>query len=156
MNTKYLAQLNIGRLRYPPGDRRLDEFFGNLDRVNAIAERSPGFVWRLKDESGNATGITPFSDPEIIPNLSVWESAVDLEQFVWRTIHKRFYSKRRNWFAEHNEAHLVMWWIDKDCRPTPQEAWDRLVHLRTHGPSDHAFGWESLADIQQRKAAQCA
>src|SRR5262249_46648651 len=87
---KHLAQLNIGRLRYPTDDPRMAGFMNNLDFVNAIAERTPGFVWRLKDESNNATAIRPFADPDMAVNLSVWESIEALERFVWQTVHKRF------------------------------------------------------------------
>src|SRR4051794_30200188 len=87
----HLAELNVARLKYPLDDPRIAEFADNLDLVNGIAERSPGFVWRLKDESGNATDIRGFDDPLVIVNMSVWRNAESLERFVWNTLHKRFY-----------------------------------------------------------------
>ena len=93
---RHLAQLNIGRLRYPTDDPRVADFMNNLDLVNGLAERSKGFVWRLKDESGNATNIRPFADPTMIVNMSVWENVETLERFVWQTVHKRFYGRRRS------------------------------------------------------------
>src|SRR5713226_7509770 len=103
--TQHLAQLNIGRLRYDLDDPRLADFIDNLARVNAIAERSEGFVWRLKDETGNATNIRAFEDPRMTVNMSVWESVEALEKYVWQTVHKRFYGRRSEWF-EHLDPPL--------------------------------------------------
>jgi hypothetical protein len=100
----HIAQLNIGRFRYPTDDPRLRGF--NLDRVNAIADRSEGFVWRLKDDSNNATAIRPASDPTMAVNLSVWKSAEALEQFVWATVNKQFYNRRGEWFASRRRRRI--------------------------------------------------
>ena len=51
----HLAEVNIGKFRYPTTDPRMAEFMDNLDRINALAERSPGFVWRLVGDNNNAT-----------------------------------------------------------------------------------------------------
>ena len=98
--TSHIAQLNIGRFRYPTDDPRMAAFMTNLDRINALAERSEGFVWRLKDESNNATAIRPASDPTMAVNLSVWESVEALERFVWATVHKQFYNRKGDWFEK--------------------------------------------------------
>ena len=87
-DAQHLAQLNIGRFRYPTDDPRMADFMNNLDLVNGLAERSKGFVWRLKDESNNATNFRPFDDPNMAVNLSVWENGEALERFVWQTVHK--------------------------------------------------------------------
>jgi hypothetical protein len=92
---RHLAQLNIGRLRYPTDDPRVADFMNNLDLVNSLAERSEGFVWRLKDDSGNATDIRPFADPTMIVNMSVWEN-VETRALCRQTIHKRFTTGARN------------------------------------------------------------
>ena len=104
MSKAHLAQLNIGRLRCPTDDPRMADFFNNLDLVNALAERSKGFVWRLKDDSDNATNIRPFDDPNMAVNLSVWESIEALEHFVWQTVHKQFYDRRPEWFDKMDSA----------------------------------------------------
>ena len=109
----HLAELNIARLKYPFDDPRVAEFADNLDLVNGIAERSPGFVWRLKDETGNATDIRAFDDPLVIVNMSVWQDAESLEHFVWNTLHKRFYQRREHWFSLMRTQHFVMWWVDE-------------------------------------------
>jgi hypothetical protein len=153
---RHLAQLNIGRFRFPTDDPRMADFMNNLDRVNALAERSEGFVWRLKDESNNATAFRPFPDPNMAVNLSVWESVEVLERFVWQTIHKRFYGRRPEWFDTMDTPHFVMWWISAGHIPTLDEAKERLTHLTAHGPSDHAFGWESVPAAQLWKTARCA
>jgi len=152
---RHLAQLNIGRFRYPTDDPRMADFMNNLDRVNALAERSAGFVWRLKDESGNATNFRPFPDPQMAVNLSVWESAEALERFVWQTVHKRFYGRKPEWFDALETPHFVMWWVSAGHRPSLEEAKERLEYLSAHGPSEFAFGWESVPATQLWKTARC-
>jgi hypothetical protein len=153
---QHLAQLNIGRLRYELDDPRLADFIDNLARVNAIAERSEGFVWRLQDETGNATNIRPFADPRMAVNMSVWEGVETLEKYVWQTVHTRFYGRRTEWFEHLDRPYLVMWWVPAGHRPTIEEALGRLEHLRVHGPSEHAFGWDGIAGAQLWKTARCA
>jgi hypothetical protein len=153
---RHLAQLNIGRFRYPTDDPRMADFMNNLDLVNALAERSKGFVWRLKDDSNNATAIRPFDDTNMAVNMSVWESVEALERFVWQTVHKRFYGRRPEWFDKMEGPHLVMWWIPVGHEPTMAEAKERLAQLAARGPSDYAFGWESVPAAQLWKTAQCA
>jgi hypothetical protein len=157
MTGLHLAQLNIGRLRYEVGDPRMAEFIDNLAFVNDLAERSPGFVWRYQDDSGSAIETRPFaSDPRMAINLSAWDSVEALERFVWQTVHKRFYGRRHEWFERMDERYFVMWWVPAGHRPTVQEAVERLRHLQQQGPSDHAFGWESLPAAQLWKSARCA
>jgi len=151
-----LAQLNIGRVRHPVDDPRMADFMNNLALVNGLAERSEGFVWRLKDETGNATNIQAFDDPRIIPNMSVWKSIETLERFVWQTVHKRFYGRKQEWFERMDGPHLVLWWIPQGHRPTIAEAVERLNHLKQHGSSDYAFGWDHVASAKLWKAARCA
>ncbi len=154
--SKHLAQLNIGRFRYPTDDPRMADFMNNLALVNGIADRSPGFVWRLQDDSGNATAFRPFPDPRMAVNLSVWDSVEALERFVWQTVHKRFYGRRPEWFDTMDGPHFVMWWIPAGHLPTLSEAKERLEHLAAHGPSDYAFGWERVPAAQLWKTARCA
>jgi hypothetical protein len=154
--TRRLAQLNIGRLLYPTDDPRLADFMNNLNLVNGLAERSEGFVWRLKDDSGNNTALRPFPDPQVIVNMSVWESVETFERYVWQTVHKRFYGRRQEWFDKLDGPHLVLWWVSRGQHPTIAEAKERLDHLAAHGPSDYAFGWESVPGAQLWKTARCA
>ena len=154
--TKYLAQLNVGRLRHPVDDPRVADFVNNLDLVNGIAERSPGFVWRLKDDSGNATSIKVSDDPLFIINMSVWRSVEDLERFVFQTVHHRFYARRKEWFEVMGTQYVVMWWVDPGHVPSIEEAMDRLKSLQTNGPSADAFGWKELRDARLWQASRCA
>jgi hypothetical protein len=152
----HLAELNIGRIRHPLDDPRMADFADNLALVNGIAERSSGFVWRFTDASGNATNTRPFEDPLMIVNVSVWENVESLEKYVWQTVHKRFYGRRHEWFDKFEGPYFVMWWVPAGHRPSIQEAVGRLDHLKANGPSEHAFGWESLASAQLWKTARCA
>ena len=152
----HLAQLNVGYARFPTDDPRMAEFMGALDGINALAERSPGFVWRLQSAAGNATDIKLTDNPQFIVNLSVWETPEHLEHFVWNTVHKRVYQKKGNWFEPMQTPHFVMWWVPAGHIPTPEEALTRLDHLAKHAPSDHAFGWESLASTAASMDRRCA
>ena len=153
---QHLAQINIARHRYPEGDPRVADFFANIDRVNAAAERMPGFVWRLQDESGSATQIQAYDDPLIIVNMSIWDSVDTFEAFVWRTVHVPFYRRRDEWFGRLDGPHFAMWWVPEGYRPTAQEGRQRLEHLAANGPSDDAFGWESLNQNNLWMRARCA
>ena len=153
----HLAQLNIGRIRYEVNDPRMAGFVDNLASVNAIAERSEGFVWRYTDESGNATSTRPYDgDPMMAVNMSVWENVESLEKYVWQTVHKRFYGRRHEWFEKMEERYFVMWWVPAGHRPTIAEAIERLEHLKANGASEYAFAWENIASAQLYKTARCA
>ncbi len=153
-SARHLAQFNIARIRYPLDDPRMAEFVENVDRVNKLAEQIDGFVWRLQDASGHAMNLTVYDDPRILPNLTVWENVEALERFVWQTLHRRFYGRRREWF-EPIETPLVLWWIPAGHRPDLAEGVARLDHLKAHGASEYAFGWESIPAARLWKAARC-
>ncbi len=153
--TNHIAQLNVGRFRYPADDPRMVGFMNNLDRVNAIAERSEGFVWRLKDETNNATSIRFAGDPTLAVNLSVWETVEALERFVWATVHKQFYNRNGAWFEKPIAPHFVMWPIPAGQVPDLEEAMTRLAHLEKNGDSDFAFGWGHLAHIKLWMSRKC-
>ena len=151
-----LAQLNVARLKYPFEDPRVADFADNLDRINALADRSDGFVWRLQDDGGNAIDIQADADPMIVVNMSVWRDAESLERFVWNTVHKQFYRRRAEWFSTMKDQHLVMWWVDEGHQPTVDEGMERLEHLRANGDSDFAFGWSHLPHVKLWQQARCA
>jgi hypothetical protein len=135
----HLAQLNVGRLRAPLDDPAIDGFRTNLEAVNALAEASPGFVWRLQDEGGDATGIKLFDDDLEIINLTVWESIDALADFTYRSGHVDFLRQRRQWFEAMGQPILCLWWIPEGTVPSPHDAIARLEHLRAHGPTPTAF-----------------
>lgn len=139
-----LAELNVGYALYPLEDPRMAGFMDNLARINALAERSPGYIWRLQSDSGNATDLEVPGDAQMIANMSVWEDVASLGNYVFNTIHARFYEQRPTWFENMTGHHFVMWWIEDDHTPTLDEAMSRLAHLQTHGSGDHAFGWDAV------------
>jgi hypothetical protein len=135
----HLAQANIGRLRAPIDDPIMEGFRTQLDPINALADRSPGFVWRLQTEDGNALAIRPFADERMAINMSVWESLEALQHFVYQTAHVEPLRDRKQWFEPIDGPILVMWWIPAGHVPTVDEARERLEHLKRHGPSAPAF-----------------
>ncbi|MCP4317443.1 MAG: DUF3291 domain-containing protein [Hyphomicrobiales bacterium] len=140
----HIAEFNIAYRMYEIDDPRFADFVNNLDRVNALAERSKGFVWRLKDDNGTQVNIDTDIDPKLLPNLSVWESADDLRRFTFNTIHARIFERREEWFPVLEERHFVMWQVPVGHRPTLGEAFAKLDRLNLEGPSDEVFGWEAL------------
>jgi hypothetical protein len=153
---EHLAQVNIGKFRGGREDPHMADFFANLDRINTMAERMPGFVWRLKDESNNATAIHWPGDPTMNVNMSVWVSAEALEKFVFQTAHTRIYARKHEFFEMPATPTVAMWWIPAGCIPTVLEAKEHLDHLIEHGPSDFAFGWADLPSAKLWQAKRCA
>jgi hypothetical protein len=139
----HLAQINVGRLIAPQGDPRTADFFAALDRINALAEASAGFVWRLQDESGNATGIRPTTDPLLAVNMSVWETADALFEFVYRSAHTPVMARRRDFFHRFEGHFQALWWVAAGHRPTVDEGLARLWRLEHYGPTRDAFTFKS-------------
>lgn len=137
-----LAQVNISRMRARLDSPVMAGFVGRLDEINAVADASHGFVWRLKAESGNATYLQPYDDPRIIMNLSVWDSIESLRQYAYRSSHVQLIRDRENWFERIELAYLALWWIPVGHIPTIEEAKERLQHLRVHGESPAAFSFK--------------
>lgn len=135
----HLAQINIGRTIAPTTDPLLAGFTSRLDEINALAERSPGFVWRLTSDSGNATDIAYSDDPLILVNMSVWESLEALQQYVYRSDHVQLLRARAQWFEKSSAPSYCLWWIPAGHIPTVAEGRARLEHYRAHGPTDVAF-----------------
>ncbi len=139
MQDWHLAQANIARAVAPMDDPAMADFMAQLDTINALADRSPGFVWRLQSGSGNATDIAVTDDPLVILNMSVWESADALFDYVYRTAHTPVMARRREWFEKPSKPHLVLWWVRAGHRPSVEEALDRLEMLADRGPTPDAF-----------------
>ena len=140
MTRYHLAQANIGRFRAPMESPIMEGFRNQLDPINALADRSPGFVWRLQTEDGNATAIRPYADDSLMAiNMSVWESLESLQQFVYKSAHVTTLRARKEWFEPLDGPILVLWWIPAGQIPSVIDARDRLQHLTEHGPTPHAF-----------------
>ncbi len=142
MSAFELAQLNIGIIKAPMESPLMADFANNLERINALAESTPGFVWRLQSEQGDATAIRPFADNEnMLVNMSVWRDVESLNRYVYASAHVELMRRRREWFARMDEAFLVLWWVPKGHRPSVAEAIARLECLRTQGPNPRAFNF---------------
>ena len=135
----HLAQVNIGRMVAPQGDPRVRPFFDALDRVNALAEASPGFIWRLTGDGNSATDIQPTADPLLLINMSVWESAEALFQFVYRSAHTEMMIRRREFFEKFDGSFQALWWVPQGRVPTINDALSRLWHIDRFGSTAHAF-----------------
>lgn len=138
-----LAQINIARFRLPQEHPANADFMNALDRVNALAERQPGFVWRLVGAGNSAIDVRPFPDPQMAINMSVWRDIESLAAFVYRNEgHREIMRRRREWF-EHMEIYMALWWIEEGALPTVEEGVARVEHLRKHGPTAHAFTFKT-------------
>ena len=134
-----LAQINIGRLIAPIDDPKIAEFVAQLEPVNALADRAPGFVWRLKSESGNATDIAYNDDPFVIVNMSVWESPEALQDFAYRSDHIKVSRDRAKWFEKMDKPNYCLWWVPAGHVPSVAEGRERLEHYQTHGATPYSF-----------------
>jgi len=153
----HIAELNVAYRKYELDDPRFAGFINNLERINALAERSPGFVWRLKDDAvGNATELSVGDDAALIPNLSVWESVEHLERFTFGTVHAQIYKQREHWFKPMQERHFVMWQVPVGHQPTLAEAMSMLAQINADGPSDDVFGWEAMTNLKLWMEKRCA
>ena len=144
MTGYHIAQVNIGRVRAPLDDPRMEEFVARLDEINAIADRSPGFVWRLQTPAGNATYVRPYDDDRILVNMSVWETIEALKTFVYRSTHVEVLRKREDWFEKFTGAYAALWWVPPGHIPGVDEAKKRLAYLQAHGPTQFAFTFRMI------------
>ena len=157
MSKMHLAQVNIGRVLGGPDNPRMADFYENLARVNAMAERMPGFVWRLKDDSGtSAMALHWPGDPTMAVNMSVWESGEALGRFVFQTVHRNIYARKHEFFEASRTPTVAMWWIPEGHIPTLEEAKERLEHYIARGPSEFAFGWAELPSAKLWQQKRCA
>ena len=138
-----LAQINVATMVGTDMDDPVMQYFkDNLDRINVIAESSPGFVWRLKDESDNATSFDPYDDPKVIINISVWEDVESLKNFTYKSMHKELVRRRKEWFHHPVKMHYALWWVAKGAYPTIDQAITRLDHIQKNGSSPTAFDFK--------------
>jgi hypothetical protein len=122
-------------------------FMALIEPVNAMADAAPGFVWRLQDGDGpGATALRPCG-PDIMVNMSVWQSLEALQDFTYRIgAHLDAMRMRREWFHKMAEQHLVLWWVPAGHLPGIDEALHRLDLLRRHGPGPLAFTFREPCD----------
>jgi hypothetical protein len=136
----HLAQVNLAYGLAPVGDPLLADFVARIDEINALAERSPGFIWRYRSDGGYPQ---EFGDSRVLFNMSVWESVEALHAFTYRTDHAELYAARKKWFGDVKASlglvGIALWWIPAGELPTVADSKQRLVHLTEHGPAAHAF-----------------
>ncbi len=142
-----LAQVNIGRARGAITDPVMQGFVARLEEINRLAEQSPGFVWRLQTEDGDATAVRPYADDMgILINLSVWTDLDSLREYVFRTAHAAVMRRRREWFERFEGVYVALWWVPSGHRPSVAEAVSRIAHLKANGPTPHAFSFAQPFD----------
>jgi len=142
MSAYELAQLNVAIMKEPLESPSMSDFVANLDRINALAESSPGYVWRLQTEEGDATAIRPMGENTLV-NVSVWQDIESLNKYVYGSAHVEIMRRRKEWFERMQEAYVVLWWVPKGHRPSTSEAIARLELLRRKGPTAEAFTFRS-------------
>ena len=140
----HLAEINIGRIVAPLEDLIMYGFVSKLDEINQLAEDSPGFVWRLKTDAGNATDFRPYEDERMIINMSVWDSVESLYNYVYRSDHTPYVGKRKQWFEPLTTPFNALWWVEAGHEPTIEEGKHRLELLTEHGPTPLAFTFKKL------------
>jgi hypothetical protein len=145
----YLAQINIAKMLALIDSPVMAQFVANLDNINALAESSDGFVWRLKDDSNNATSIKIFDDDFLIVNMSVWKNPAALFQFVYKSEHVEIFKRRGEWFEKMPEMHMAQWYIPEDHLPTIGEATERLNYLRINGETPFSFSFKKRFTIEE-------
>jgi len=140
----HLAQVNIARMLAPLTDPLMTGFVAELDGINALADNSPGFLWRLQTSEGNATDLRPYEDDLILVNLSLWASLADLSAFVYKSRHRQVLQLRQKWFQRFDGPYVALWWVPSGHIPSVQKAKERLAYLSAHGETPHAFSFKKL------------
>ncbi|GAB1265372.1 DUF3291 domain-containing protein [Aurantivibrio infirmus] len=139
MSQYQLAQINIAQAKAEMDTKEMSGFVSRLEEINALADKSPGFVWRLQSDAGDSTAIRVFDNPLLLVNMSVWEDITSLKNYVYRSAHVELIQDRDAWFDKIAESHQVLWWIPRGHIPTPEEGKEKLAYLNENGPSKNAF-----------------
>ena len=146
----HLAQVNIGRAVGALDGPVMAGFVARLDEINALADGSPGFVWRFQTAEGNATAVRPYDDDRILFNMSVWATLDDLRQYVYRSAHAQLISRRKDWFDKFERPFMALWWVPAGHIPTVEEAKQRLELLQAHGETAEAFTFRKTFSMPVR------
>ena len=145
----HLAQINVGRILHPIDDPRMAGFVAQLDPINALAEASPGFVWRLQSSSGNATDIVYSDDPFMLVNMSVWESLEALRDYTYNSHHIGVFRERALWFEKMSLPNYCLWWVSAGHIPSVAEGRERLQHYQAHGATPFSFWFSQSFPAEQ-------
>ena len=144
MSSYHIAQINIARMFALIHDPIMADFVAQLPPINVLADESPGFVWRLQSEGGDATSIKVYDDDMIIINLTVWESVAALREFVYKSAHQGVLRDRKRWFEKFDGPYYALWWVPAGHLPSPDEGKQRLDYLREHGDTAYAFSFKNV------------
>jgi hypothetical protein len=144
MSKYHVAQVNIGRIRAELDDPIMAGFVDRLEEINALADASPGFVWRLQTPEGNNTYLRPFADDRTLLNMSVWKTVEELRHFAFKTAHVELLRRRHAWFEKFEGAYAALWWVPSGHIPGVDEAKRRIAHLDAQGPTEFAFTFKSV------------
>jgi hypothetical protein len=150
-----LAQVNVAYALGGPDDPVMADFMAQLDEINALAERSPGFVWRYVTDSRDP-GQRELADPRVLFNMSVWDSVESLHAYAYKTQHGNVFAARKKWFGEWKQhvaalpelgegaPFLALWWLPAGEVPTPQQGLEKLRLLGARGPHPQAFTFKRM------------
>ena len=138
-----IAQVNIAKMKAPMDSPIMVDFVNNLDHINDIAEKSPGFVWRLKVDTNNATSIKIFDDEFLLVNMSVWDNMDHLFEYVYNSMHGEILKRKKEWFHKMGEMHMAIWYIKNHKYPLESEARERLKYIRKYGETPYSFTFKN-------------
>jgi hypothetical protein len=144
----HLAQVNIAKMLAPIDSPVMANFVANLDPINALAESSAGFIWRLKGDNENATAIRVFEDDFLIINMSVWLDLNSLKNYVYKSDHTQVMKRRREWFHNLTDMHMALWYLPQNELPTPLQAREKLEHLQKFGETPQAFSFRKNFSVE--------
>lgn len=140
MQKFHLAQINIAKAKSTMDSDIMKGFVDRLDEINHLADKSPGFVWRLK-EGESAITISAYENPAIIVNMSVWEDLDSLKNYVYKSVHIQLLKEKKSWFYKMDSAHQALWWIPASHIPSVLEGKERLKFFQEHGATEFAFNF---------------
>lgn len=143
----HLAQVNIAIARYAYDDPRFAGFVDNLDRVYELAEATPGFIWRHVTVNDDIEAKQAFGEPNLVFNMSVWESKEALREFVYKSEHASILRQRSDWFDAMDGPVFALWWQPAGTIPTILESRHRLECLQQTGPTEDAFTFRNFFEV---------
>jgi hypothetical protein len=137
-----LAQINIAKMIAPMDSPVMADFVASLDPINALAEKSEGFIWRLVGDGNDATSIKIYDDDYLIVNMSVWKDLESLFKFVYQSSHTEIFKRKKEWFEKMPAMHMALWYVPEGHEPTVAEAVSRMNYIRTHRETPFAFSFK--------------
>ena len=126
----------------PLDDPMMAEYKALRPIIDALARRSPGFIWRRNGAGSQAKETDLYDDQMIIANVSVWATLEEYSHFVYKSEHLGVINRRSEWFEHFDGPYHAMWWVQAGHLPTAEEARERLEYLQSHGETPYAFSFE--------------